>query len=86
MLYSVEQRSAREVRERVCAWRTPGATGWPTLRRWCTRAPELWRCVRRSPPHWSTRQRAERAAMAIAAHHSNGDLPERVFVGAVRAR
>ena len=87
-LYGVEGVSAREVRSRVSAWAIIGtSTGWPSLRRWIGKASSLWRCVRPSPPHWSTRHRAGRAATSLAAHaEPDGSLVARVFTGAARAR
>lgn len=86
MLHGVERLSARAVRERVCAWRSPGAPSWPALRRWA-RSRSLWRSVRASPPDWSTRQRAERIAMTLVGHaRIDGELALRVIDGAVHAR
>jgi hypothetical protein len=86
MLHGIEQRSARAVRGRVCAWPSGGAVGWPTLRRWA-RSPSLWRSIRVAPANWSTRQRAERIATTLAASALvEGELALRVLDGAVRAR
>ncbi|RPI04548.1 MAG: hypothetical protein EHM63_09935 [Actinobacteria bacterium] len=74
---------------RIGSWaRGPGA--WRALRRWLTAidAGRLFPCVRGSPSGWSPRQRAERAAMTVAAlMPASVDTSEerRVFAGAALA-
>ncbi len=53
---------------RIGSW-ARGAGAWRTLRRWLTaiEAGRLFPGVRGAPPSWSPRQRAERAAMSVAA-------------------
>lgn len=60
--------TAAAAASRIGSWaRGPG--GWRTLRRWLAAIDEgrLFACVRGSPDGWSPRQRAERAAMTVAA-------------------
>lgn len=62
----------REVRRRVSSWQVVGATaasGWATLRRWvaAARRGELFAAVRPSPPHFTMRQVAQRAAATLCA-------------------
>jgi len=88
-LYGVAGRCARAVRQAVSPWRVvgAGATGWRSLQRWISTASSIWRCVRRSPSTWSTRQRAERIATTLAAHAAGQPpLLEAIFLGAVHAR
>ena len=81
--------TASETASRVGSWaRGPGA--WRTLRRWLAAIDEgrLFACVRGSPDGWSPRQRAERAAMTVAAlAPASVGTPEhaRVFAGAAFA-
>lgn len=64
---------------------------WPTLRRWVVAANRtgLWTSIRGSPPDWSARQVAHRAAMTLIAHAPPGaayaSAEERVFIGAAHA-
>lgn len=81
--------AASELAARVGLWgRGPGA--WRTVRRWLGAVEDgsLFRGIRSSPPGWSPRRRAERAAMTLVAR---AVLPEttaeeaRVFAGAAVA-
>jgi hypothetical protein len=67
-----------------------GPSAWRTLRRWISAidAGRLFPCVRGSPSGWSLRQRAERAAMTLAAlvpATFAADEDARVFAGAALA-
>lgn len=87
-LYGVELLPTREVRSRVSPWKIVGeSTGWPSLRRWLAAPARMWRTVRASPEHFSSRQRAERVATSLAGHAPPGerDLGCAAFVGAARA-
>jgi hypothetical protein len=81
--------TAADAAKRIGSWaRGPG--GWRTLRRWLSAidAGRLFPCVRGSPTAWSPRQRAERAAMTVAALvPASPDVPDdaRVFAGAAFA-
>jgi hypothetical protein len=60
--------TAADAARRIGSWaHGPGA--WRTLRRWIAAidAGTLFPCVRGSPEEWTPRQRAERAAMTVAA-------------------
>lgn len=80
---------AAETAKRIGCWaRGPGA--WRTLRRWLAAvdAGQLFPCVRGSPAGWTPRQRAERAAMTVAALvPASVEMSEdaRVFAGAAFA-
>ena len=70
-LFGVLGQAAAVVREKVsplAIWGT-SARRWPTLQRWVAaiRGRRLWRCVRPTPPSWTVRQLAERAATTLAA-------------------
>jgi hypothetical protein len=73
----------------IGSWaRGPGA--WRTLRHWLSaiEARQLFVGVRRAPPSWSPRQRAERAAMTVAARmpaEAGASEGDRVFAGAAFA-
>lgn len=87
-LYGVEGLSARAVRARLSLFPAQDAStpGWPTLRRWISRAESLWRLHRAPLPNASTRRRAERVAMELVAHAQIADEAViRVFDGAVHA-
>jgi hypothetical protein len=49
--------------------------GWDSVLRWISLVTELFPDVRPSPPQWSSRQVAERAAMTLAAHVLDESLP-----------
>jgi hypothetical protein len=87
-LYGIDGKSAREVREIVSAWTVicASSTGWKTLRRWIARASTLWTCIRDSPPSFTTRQRAERAASTLVAYAPSASAVEAAFTGAARAQ
>jgi hypothetical protein len=64
--------SVSEIRQRISPWQIvdkAAAERWPTLRRWveAARRGELFCAVRPSPPHFTMREVAERAAATIAA-------------------
>lgn len=87
-LYGMDGARMSEVRRVVAAGRHVGhdATGWPSLRRWITRASTLWPSVRESPSEFDQRQRAERIAVTLAAHApSLKPLSFAAFVGAALA-
>jgi hypothetical protein len=74
---------------RIGSW-ARGPSAWRTLRRWISAidAGRLFPCVRASPSGWSARQRAERAAMTVAALVPATFAAEedaRVFAGAALA-
>lgn len=52
-----------------------GARGWDSVLRWIAVVTALFPEVRTSPPEWSSRQVAERAAMTLAAHELDESLP-----------
>lgn len=59
-----------EVRRRVCAWPSSFEAGaWAAPRRWVAAIEQgrLFAPLRASPPAWTMRQRAERAAMTLVA-------------------
>lgn len=71
-LYGLARKSLREVRARINPWSVVGATaaeGWTALMRWirAIHRGELFAFVRASPPEWSARKQAERAATTLAA-------------------
>lgn len=81
--------TAAATARRVGSWAS-GSGAWRTLRRWIgdVDAGRLFPCVRGSPQGWSPRQRAERAAMTVAAGvATTRTMPEieRVFAGAALA-
>jgi hypothetical protein len=89
--YGQMQQSQREVRRHTSPWRIVGeaaVTGWATLRRWIAALGRgtLFAQVRAAPATFTARQRAERAALTLAAlaPASMAHLPlmEQVFVGA----
>jgi hypothetical protein len=93
-LFGVLAMAADKVRERVSPWKVVGpcaADRWPTLLRWTRAAGDrrLWRCVRPSPPSWSLRRVAERAATTLAGYAPLGPAPPldaQAFLGAALAR
>ena len=85
------QATAAEAASKVGSWASGGAGSWRLLRRWvgAVERGDLLPGLRASPPGWSPRQRAERIAMALAAHApaTAGDSDEAtVFAGAALAR
>ena len=89
--YGQMQQSQREVRRHTSPWRIVGeaaVTGWATLRRWIAALGRgtLFAQVRAAPATFTARQRAERAALTLAAlaPASMARLPliEQVFAGA----
>lgn len=89
--YGQMQQSQREVRQHTSPWRIVGeaaVTGWATLRRWIAALANgaLFAQVRAAPAEFTARQRAERAALTLAAQApaSMAHLPlmEQVFAGA----
>lgn len=82
--------TATKAAERIGSW-AHEAGAWRTIRRWVTAidARGLFRCVRASPPSWSPRRRAERAAMTLTAlapeTFAGDDDAARVFAGAALA-
>ena len=85
------QATAAEAASKVGSWASGGAGSWRLLRRWvgAVERGDLFPGLRASPPGWSPRQRAERIAMALAAHApaTAGDSEEAtVFAGAALAR
>jgi hypothetical protein len=89
--YGQMQQSQREVRQHTSPWRIVGeaaVTGWATLRRWIAALGRgtLFAQVRAAPAAFTARQRAERAALTLAAQApaSMAHLPlmEQVFAGA----
>ena len=89
--YGQMQQSQREVRQHTSPWRVVGeaaVTGWVTLRRWleALQGGRLFAQVRASPVTFTTRQRAERAALTLAAQApasmAHLSLMEQVFAGA----
>lgn len=93
-LFGVLAMAAAKVRERVSPWKVvgPGGAGrWPTLLRWASAAGDrrLWRCIRASPPSWTLRRVAERAATTLAGYAPLGPAPPldaQAFLGAALAR
>lgn len=82
-----------EVRRRVSPWSIVGASafsGWAQFRRWirASRSGALFAAVRASPPRFTPRQVAERAATTLAALAPIGThalaLDVRSFLGAAR--
>jgi hypothetical protein len=92
-LFGVLGLAAAAVRQRVSPWAIWGTSArrWPTLLRWvkAIRARRLWRCVRPTPPGWTARQVAERAATTLAAMALPSPEPPSIdvqaFHGAARA-
>jgi hypothetical protein len=93
-LFGVDQVTPAQVRQRTSPWTIVGATaatGWATLRRWvrAVRDRRLLTKIRPSPPDFTDRQVAERAATTVAAlaSPSLATLPisARAFAGAARA-
>jgi hypothetical protein len=93
-LFGVEQATAAQVRQRTSPLTVIGATaaaGWATLRRWvrAVRDLRLLLKVRPSPPDFTDRQVAERAAMTAAAlappSLATLEISARAFAGATRA-
>jgi hypothetical protein len=93
-LFGVEQASPAEVRRRTSPWSVVGATaaaGWVTLRRWvrAVRTLRLLSKVRPTPPDFTDRQVAERAAMTAAAVAPPAlatlAISSRAFAGGARA-
>ena len=70
--------SPEEVRRRISPWQIVAEAGrWPTLRRWveAARRGELFDRVRPSPPHFTEREVAERAAATLGALAPPGPGP-----------
>jgi hypothetical protein len=93
-LFGVEHASPADVRRRTSPWSVVGATaaaGWATLRRWvrALRALRLLLKVRPTPPDFTNRQVAERAAMTAAAlappSLATLAISSRAFAGGARA-
>jgi len=92
-LFGVVGMSLAAVRRRVSPWAVIGETAtttWLTVRRWirAIRERRLFGKIRTTPATWSARRVAERAAMtieALAPPTLAGEIPARVFVGAVLA-
>ena len=89
--YGLMQQSQRAVRQHTSPWRVVGdaaVTGWITLRRWLAALGHgsLFAQVRAAPAEFTARQRAERAALTLAALAPAGmahlPLIEQVFAGA----
>jgi hypothetical protein len=89
--YGQMQQSQRVVRQHTSPWRVVGdaaVTGWVTLRRWIAALGRgaLFAQVRAAPAAFTARQRAERAALTLAAlaPATMAHLPliEQVFAGA----
>lgn len=89
-LWSVEERSSRAVHKAVSPWALSFEAEWSSLRRWARQAERIFGSVRPSPPQWSLRQRAERAATTLAAQAPvpMNDAPvwARAFAGAEHDR
>jgi ferredoxin len=92
-LWSLDGKSAREVRRRVSPRECTGfdtVISWPALRRWAQAVAtgRLFPVVRRSPPAWTPRRVAERAAGTLAALAPSGQAGSdaaRAFFGAAHA-
>jgi hypothetical protein len=91
VLWSLEQRTPREVRARVSPWPRVGATaveGWASLERWAQdiRDGELFAIVRPLPSDVRLRAVAARAATTLAAWAPSSmdslSIASRAFVGA----
>lgn len=70
LLVGVLGKRLLEVRRRVCAWQSTFEAGeWAAPRRWLRAIEQgsLFAAIRASPPEWTMRQRAERAAMTLVA-------------------
>ncbi len=70
LLVGVLGKRLLEVRRRVCAWQSTFEAGeWAAPRRWIQAIEQgsLFPAIRASPPEWTMRQRAERAAMTLVA-------------------
>lgn len=81
--------SPREVRKRVSPWTKVGYAaekGWAQLLRWtrAIRKGALFACVRSSPPEFSPRQVAERAASTLVAFAAPAQVGEAVEAQAFR--
>jgi Domain of unknown function (DUF6431)/zinc-finger of transposase IS204/IS1001/IS1096/IS1165 len=93
--YGRLQQSRREVRRHTSPWRIVGdaaQAGWATLGRWigALAGRGLFGQVRAAPAAFTARQRAERAALTLAALAPAGlgyrSLMEQVFAGAQAGR
>jgi hypothetical protein len=93
-LFALVGLGVAEVRRRVSPWAIVGASaisGWAQLRRWirASRSGALFAAVRASPPRFTPRQVAERAATTLAALAPIGThalaLDVRSFLGAACA-
>ena len=93
-LFGVQKCSAAEVRRQTSPWTIIGQiakTGWATLRRWirAIRAGTLLSGLRASPPDYTARQAAERAALSLASlgppPSGDASVATRAFQGAVLA-
>lgn len=93
-LFGVQKLSAAEVRRQTSPRTIIGATaitGWATLRRWirAIRAGTLLSGLRASPPDFSVRQAAERAALGLASlgppPSGEASVATRAFQGAALA-
>jgi hypothetical protein len=88
-LYGMRGLSLGETRQRVCPWRAGFETErWTTLPGWLTAIAEgrLLSGVRPSPPSFSLREQAERAAATLCALSlEGGSLEAQAFQGAALA-
>ena len=90
LLVGVLGKRLLEVRRRVCAWQSSFEAGeWAEPRRWLRAIEQggLFAALRASPPEWTMRQRAERAAMTLVAMAPPPveDMEAAVMLGAAQA-
>jgi len=88
-LYGLLRLTVGQTRQRICAAQHSfEPQSWTTLRTWLTAVEQsrLLPRVRRSPPSFSPKQRAERIAAALCAHAAGtGSLAQQAFSGAALA-
>lgn len=93
-LFGVRKASLAEARRQTCPWKIIGSgavVGWATLRRWirAIRAGSIFPGLRASPPDFTARQVAERAALGLASLGPPSPVEEsmstRAFQGAALA-
>lgn len=87
-LFGLLRLTVAETRFRICPWRITLTQTWTTLGDWvdAVSAGRLLPGLRRSPPSFSRRKQAERAAAALVAiAPAGGALPQRAFEGAALA-
>jgi hypothetical protein len=93
-LYGLERQPPAAVRRQTSPFKMVGAAaagGWVTIRRWvdAVRSGRLFSHVRPSPPHFTHRQVAERAATTLGSRAPppmDASLSARAFAGAALAR